>query len=341
MGSLGEKVERMEKIAAFLGAALGFTAEKQRALQQSAHLAKADLVSNMVYEFPELQGIMGEYYGLAKGMDPVIAQSIREHYLPRFAGDDLPQTDLGRIVSIADKIDSITGFFAMGIEPTGSQDPYALRRQAMGIVQIILDAGEEIDLGALIDFVYQEISSRYPVKNDLAVTKSHILAFIRQRVENVLAEAGFRYDIVNAAFHEGDQALANICRIREKAQALADFRLNPEFAALMAGFTRVNNLGKKGEPGYDPALLTEPAEKVLLAAFEEKRVLIDAALAKDDFKAAFVAFAALRAPIDDFLNDIMVMTEDEALRNSRLGLLAAIAGEILKAADFTKIVLDK
>ncbi len=341
LGSLGDKVARIQKLAAYLGNALGFDAEKQGALQRGAQLAKADLVSNMVYEFPELQGIMGEYYAKAAGIDPVIAQSIREHYLPRFAGDELPQTEAGRLISIADKMDSVTGFFAMGIEPTGSQDPYALRRQAMGIVQIILDAGLEVDLGALIDYAYGEIAAHYAVKADLVTTKGHILAFIRQRVENVFAEMGFRYDIVNAAFHEGEASLSNICRIREKAQALADFRGNPEFAALMAGFTRVYNLGKKGAPGYDAALLAEPAEQALVTAFETKREAIDAALAKDDFKAAFSAIAALRAPIDGFLTDIMVMTEDEALRNSRLGLLAAIAGKILDAADFTRIVLDK
>lgn len=339
LGSLGDKVRRMEKICARLAGLLGFGAEKQAALLRGAHLAKADLVSNMVYEFPELQGIMGEYYAKAAGIDPVIAQSIREHYLPRFTGDDLPQTDLGRIIAIADKLDSIVGFFAMGIEPTGSQDPYALRRQAMGIVQIIVDAGLTFDLDVLIAFIYEEIASQFEVKADLSAAKSRILAFLRQRVENLLGEGGFRYDIINAAIQDGD--MSNICRLRKKAAALAAFRDNPEFDALMAGFNRVYHLGKKGEPAYEPALLTEPAEQALLAAFREKKGLIDAALARDDFEGAFLAIASLRAPIDGFLTDIMVMTEEEGLRKSRLGLLAAIAAEFLRAANFTKLVVEK
>ncbi|MGI5874141.1 MAG: glycine--tRNA ligase subunit beta [Bacillota bacterium] len=336
MGTLYEKVERMVDLAGYLAKNLGADEEKAR---RGAYLAKADLVSNMVYEFPELQGIMGEYYSVAQGEDVEVGRSIRESYMPRFAGDDLPESLLGMIVSIADKIDSVVGFFSMDLEPTGSQDPYALRRQAMGITQIILNGGLTLDFGALVDVAYAQIAAAYETKKSKEETKERVYAFMAQRLNNVLSDEGLSYDTVNAVMSDTPD---DFCLIRRKGEALEAFRGDADFEPLMAGFTRVNNLAKNAESAvFDESLLTEDAERQLVAAGKRFKAELSASLAKDDFKAAFSAIAALRAPIDAFLTDIMVMCDDEALKASRLGLLRAISDDMLKAADFTQIVMAK
>ena len=336
MGTLFEKVERMVDLAGYLAGKLGADAEKAK---RGAYLAKADLVSNMVYEFPELQGIMGEYYSVAQGEDKEVGQSIRESYMPRFAGDDLPESKLGMIVSIADKIDSVVGFFSMDLEPTGSQDPYALRRQAMGITQIILKGDLELNFGELIDVAYDQIASRYETKRTKEETKARVYSFMAQRLNNVLSEAGLAYDTANAVMCDTPD---DFCLIRKKGEALEDFRKNENFEPLMAGFTRVNNLAKNAESAaFDEAVFTESAEKELVAAYKELKDKSASALAADDFEGAFNAIAALRAPIDAFLTDIMVMCDDEALKAGRLGLLKSISDEMLKVADFTAIVMAK
>jgi glycyl-tRNA synthetase beta chain len=293
----------------------------------------------MVYEFPELQGIMGEYYSVAQGEDKAVGQSIRESYLPRFAGDDLPESQLGMIVSIADKIDSIVGFFAMDLEPSGSQDPYALRRQAMGITQIILSGGLDLHFGKLIDFAYDQIASRYQTKKTKEETKERVYLFMAQRLENVLSEDGLKYDTVNAVLTKTPD---DFCLLRKKGEALAAFRDHENFEPLMAGFTRVHNLAKNAaDSAFDESVFVDPAEKELVNAFKEFKEKAEKALFINDFNGAFHAIAALRGPIDAFLTDIMVMCEDEALKKSRLGLLKSISDEMLKAADFTAIVMAK
>ncbi len=336
MGTVFEKVERIVKISSYLADVC--KADKKQ-VERGAYLAKADLVSNMVYEFPELQGIMGEYYSVAQGEPAIVGQSIRESYLPRFAGDDLPESLNGMIVSIADKIDSVVGFFSMDLEPTGSQDPYALRRQAMGVVQIILNGNLPINMGELIDFVYHQIAAAHETKKDLTATKERVYSFFGQRLENVLSDGGLKYDTVNAVMSD---AIDDFCLVRTKGEALEAFRDNDNFAPLMAGFTRVNNLAKKAmSKAYDVALLKEDAEVRLVAAYDDFKKKAEAALAQNDFEAAFNAIAAMREPIDQFLTDIMVMCDDEALRNSRLGLLKSIADNMLTVADFREIVVDK
>lgn len=336
MGTLFEKVERMVGLASYLAEKLD---EDVAIAKRGAYLAKADLVSNMVYEFPELQGIMGEYYSVAQGEDPAVGQAIRESYMPRFAGDELPQSKAGMIVSIADKIDSVVGFFSMDLEPTGSQDPYALRRQAMGITQIILNGGLELNLGDLIDFAFEQIASRYETKRTKEETKARVYGFMAQRLNNVLSELGLKYDTANAVMSETPD---DFCLIRKKGEALEAFRKSEGFEPLMAGFTRVNNLSQKAETAaFDEALFVESAEKDLVAAYKTFKDKAAAALAADDFEGAFHAIADLRTPIDTFLTDIMVMCDDEALRASRLGLLKSIDEEMLGVADFTAVVMAK
>lgn len=336
MGTLYEKVQRMVGLAGRLAETLGADAKKAK---RGAYLAKADLVSNMVFEFPELQGIMGEYYSLAQGEDAAVAQSIRESYLPRFAGDELPATVLGSIVSIADKLDSIVGFFAMDMEPSGSQDPYALRRQAMGVTQIILENRLDLDFGALVDFSFDQLAAAYETKKSKAETKARVYAFMAQRLANVLSDEGLSYDTVNAVI---SAAPDDFCLIRRKGEALAAFRDNENFAPLMAGFIRVNNLAKNAANSvFDRELFTEAAEHQLLTTYLAFKDKAAAALAQNDFESAFNEIAALRGPIDAFLTDVMVMCEDEALKNSRLGLLKAISDSILAVADFTAIVMEK
>ncbi|MEG0873862.1 MAG: glycine--tRNA ligase subunit beta [Clostridiales bacterium] len=336
MGTLFEKVQRIVKISGELAEYLG--ADKKET-QRSAFLAKADLVSNMVYEFPELQGIMGEYYAVAQGEPLIVGQAIRESYMPRFAGDELPQSLNGMIVSIADKIDSVVGFFGMDLEPTGSQDPYALRRQAMGIVQIILKGNLTIDLDKLVTYCYENIAASHKMEKTLAQTHDRVLSFFAQRLENVLSDSGLKYDTVNAVMYNAPK---DFCLVRTKGEALEKFRNDENFAPLMAGFTRVNNLAKKSESAdFNSDLFQEKAEIALVEAYNEFKVKSAEYLKNNDFAGAFMSIAALRKPIDDFLTDIMVMCDDENLKLSRLGLLKAISQSILNIADFSVIVVEK
>lgn len=334
LGTMLDKVERLQALAAYLAAQCGV---EEGDVSRGAYLAKADLLSNMVYDFPELQGIMGAYYARAQGEKACVAQSIREHYLPRFAGDDLPASPQGMILSLADKLDSVVGFFSMGQEPSGSQDPYALRRQAMGIVQILLASHWTLSLSDLIDQAYQQIAARFTPTLDFGTTKTKVLAFFKQRLANVLAEKGLAYDTIAAVIGE---APADVCRVERLGLALDNFRRGEHFATLMAGFTRANNLAKDGPPRFDERSFSEAVERDLVSSYRQCREQTAAALAADDFVAAFTALAALREPIDRYLTDVMVMCEDETLRHNRLGLLKSIVDLMLSVADFRKIVLE-
>jgi len=237
IGTLRQKVTRIGKLASLIATKLDYDKEDSLRTQRAALLAKADLVSNVVYEFPELQGIIGEYYALAADEDKFVAQAIREHYMPRFAGDQLPQSRPGIAVSLADKLDSLCCFFAIGMQPTGSQDPYALRRAAAGCTQIIIKNRLYISLQEIFEFAYQLLQQDVP-SIGIEECSGNLLEFFRQRVENFLDEEQVAYDTINAVTAKfGDNILDVLCRV----EALRAYRLQPGFAPLMAGFTRAAN----------------------------------------------------------------------------------------------------
>jgi glycyl-tRNA synthetase beta chain len=337
LGSLHDKVERISGLALFIGEKLGVGGGVLEKIRKSAALCKADLVSNMVYEFPELQGVMGREYALRFGEDREVAEGIFEHYLPRFAGDKLPSTTGGRILSLSDKFDTLAGCFASGIQPTGSQDPYALRRQALGICNIILDGEIEISLREVITRAYESYSRNFQLKIGREDAANEIEEFFWQRLRILLMDRGFSYDIVDAVLSAGmDDILGSYKRV----EAMDRFREEPAFEAVIIAYNRANNLSRKFEgTGIMPHLLQHPAEKELYRALGRARQNISELLIKRDYSGALRRMAELREPVDNFFDAVLVMAEDREIRDNRLALLKNVANLSLPLADLSKIVI--
>jgi glycyl-tRNA synthetase beta chain len=334
LGSLYDKTERVVRLAEWIGAGVGEA--DPDATVRAARLAKVDLVTEMVKdgkEFTELQGTMGREYALASGEDQSVAVAIYEHYLPRFAGDHLPDTSIGTILSIADKIDSIVGCFSAGLVPTGSQDPYALRRQAIGIVRMIDEKGLGLSLADLV----AEAGRGYGVDDGTELAGS-VLDFVRQRARVFYMDAGYAYDLVDAVL---EAWLDELSGVRPRLTALSHFRENEDFEGLVIGARRVMNI-LKGQPEhrYAASALIEPSSRALEKARARASVEVDRAVAGGDFDRAVKELLKLRKPIDNFFDDVMVMVEDEELRNIRLGLLAEVRRLFLQIADFARVVLE-
>ena len=334
LGSLYDKTERMGELAGWIAARLGES--DREATARAARLAKVDLVTEMVKdgkEFTELQGTMGREYALASGEPQSVAVAIYEHYLPRFAGDDLPGSRIGTILSIADKIDSIVGCFSAGLVPTGSQDPYALRRQAIGIVRMIDEKGLALSLADLVN----EAGRAHGVDDGGELAES-VLDFFRQRARVFYIDAGYAYDLVDAVL---EASLDRLSGVRPRLTALSHFRENEDFAGLVIGARRVMNI-LKGQPEhrYTAAALVEPSSRALEKARSRAAGDVEKAIAGGDFDRAVKELLRLRKPIDDFFDDVMVMVEDEELRSVRLGLLGEVRGLFLRIADFARVVLE-
>ncbi|ATW28853.1 glycine--tRNA ligase subunit beta [Candidatus Formimonas warabiya] len=337
LGSLYAKVERVQKLAEYIGQQLGFSPEEIRDTRRAAYLSKADLVTNVVYEFPELQGIMGEYYARHAGENTAVSTAIREHYQPRFAGDMVPQSRVGTAVALADKLDSIVGFFGMNIQPTGSQDPYALRRQALGMVHTILHHNLEISLPYLVRKAYQLLQEQVVFPQDEQKTLSDILAFFKQRMDNVLTEAGIRYDVINAVLAAD---LDHLSEIRRKAVAISEFRESTEFHQLITGFTRAANLAKNAvKNDVRPDSFTYEEETCLYQEFLKVKEKADAYIGRKDYQKALGAVADLREPIDHFFTAVMVMVDDTDIKENRLALLKQIADYVTGIADLSQLVV--
>ncbi len=332
LGTSYDKVMRFRKLAAIIAAKA--TPALLESVDRTALLAKADLETQMVGEFSELQGIMGREYALLAGENPVIARAIYEHYLPIAAGGDLPQTDEGAIVGIADKIDTITGFFGVGLPPTGTADPYALRRQALGVINIILTKRYPLPLDFLIDESLKLLETS--LKKPAAEIKKDIRDFFAGRYSNQLIAQGFAYDTVESVLAGG---LSDIVEASEKIKALQAFRANPEFEPISIAFKRVDNILKDfSNPKVDTALFITDAERNLYAAANEILQQITASIAKNDYNLALKEMARLRPPVDAFFDGVMVMDKDEKVKFNRLSLLAEISATFHKIADFSKIV---
>lgn len=337
LGTVYEKVERLIDLGQYLAGVAGVTAEESRAaIKRTALLCKADLVTNMVYEFPELQGIMGREYAHHNGEPAVVAEGIFEHYLPRFAGDILPATDVGRAVSIADKIDTIVGCFAVGIQPTGSQDPYALRRQALGICHIVLDSRLNISLAELVAKTYNNYAGKIAARLSLAEVQTEVSEFFKQRLKNIFADRGLSYDVVDAVLAAGHDDFTDTLN---RAEALAALRNQEIFGKLLTAYNRVANLAKKAVTDQiDPDLLKEEVEKALYRDFAVAREEFQTYLNEGQYRQSLQRFALLQQPIDAFFDGVMVMVEDEQVKNNRLALLKQIAALLEPVADLTKIV---
>lgn len=338
LGTVRQKAERLEKLACALSADAQLDAADAADAKRAARLCKADLVTNAVIEFTSVQGVMGSYYAAASGETPQVAQAIGQHYQPRFAGDALPDTTVGKLVALADKLDTICGLFAVGQGPTGSSDPFALRRSAIGIVNM-LETGLPISLAAAIDESLASFADQ-GVAFDAAAVRAEVVGFFVTRTKVMLRDAGISADTIDAVLAAGVEEPAVIS---QRAHALEDARANDAetFDNLATAYARANNLRKPelGE-GVDDALLTEP-ERALAAAVATAEQAVAAALASDDFAAALSQLAALRAPIDGFFADVMVMDEDAALRDNRLRLLNRFVAVFANVADFGKMAKSK
>ncbi len=335
LGSQGARIARIGRLAALVAPAAG--ADPVQAAR-AAHLSKADLLTGMVGEFPELQGVMGEYYARHDGEAPAVARAIREHYMPRGAGDETPRNAVSAALALADRLDSLAGFFAAGEKPGGSGDPYALRRAALGLIRIIRDNALRLDLLALFETAAQGLPEALRGAPDLAL----LPGFIAERLRVQLRAEGARHDVlaaVNAAGPDGD-----LLRLLARTDAVTALLGTEDGGNLLTAVKRAANIlrieEKKDGPHDalpDPALYAQDEERVLAAAVASAAPRIGQAIAEERYEAAMTAIAGWRAPLDSFFERVTVNADDPDLRRNRLRLLAAIRDAVAKLADFTQI----
>ncbi|WP_428391328.1 glycine--tRNA ligase subunit beta [Lichenicoccus sp.] len=335
LGSQSDRVRRLERLAALIAPLVG--AEPAPAAR-AARLAKADLLTGMVGEFPELQGVMGEYYARHDGEPETVARAIREHYLPRGAGDDTPRTPVSIAVALADRIDSLAGFFAAGEKPGGSGDPYALRRAALGIIRIVRDNALRLDLHALFAAATAALPEPLRQAPDLAL----LPGFIAERLRVQLRTEGARHDVlaaVNAAGHDGD-----LVRLLARTEAVANLLNTAEGADLLAACRRAANIlrieDRKDGPHAAPpalALYVQDEERALAAALDAATPEIDRAIADEQYDEAMTAMAVIRAPLDRFFEAVTVNADAPALRRNRLRLLANLRDTFGRIADLSLV----
>ncbi len=319
LGTVKQRVERIGELSSFISKLLGLDTLQTETVKRTALLAKADLVTLMVYDFPELQGIMGADYAASSGESPEVCRGIVEHYLPRFAGDALPSSLAGQIVSIADKIDAIVGAFGIGILPTGSQDPYALRRQAQGTVGILLDAQWNLSIETILAEAFKLFALQGTTLKSLDELLPILRDFFAQRLRFVLQEQGFRYDNVDAVLAQGSEFLFHCTK---KVQILVDKRAEPRFVAYLQAYIRCYNLTKKGLPlVLDMKLLVDEVELNLAKEILARRGRFADYLVKNEYELAFELAFELVPLIEALFQAVMIMVEDESLKKARLALL--------------------
>ncbi len=338
LGTTADKVRRIRKLANAIAEVANVGAEAASDIDRAAEICKFDLVTQMVYEFPELQGIMGEDYARKAGEREAVAKALFEHYQPRFAGDRTAASVVGAVVGLADKLDTIVGCFAIGIIPTGSQDPYALRRQAAGIVQTVLAHKLPIELGQLFDLALDVHEAR-GLKRERVEIRKELYEFFALRVKNVLSEQGIRYDAVDAIMASGyDNLPLTIVRASAVVAAVTG-HAGEDFKGVVDAFNRVSNLAAKASGAApDPSLFADPAEAELFEAWQHLHGEVEQLLAQGAAADALAKLAGLKDAINAYFDKIMVMVEDEAVRANRLATLAAVAADVRRIADFSRLV---
>jgi glycyl-tRNA synthetase beta chain len=359
LGTQAERIERIERLAAELAPLVKADVAKAK---RAALLAKADLLTEVVGEFPELQGLMGKYYALAQGEDAPVAAACEEHYSPKGPDDRVPADPVSVAVALADKIDTLVGFWAIDEKPTGSKDPYALRRAALGVIRIVLENGLRLPLRPLLaghdDSLRRRLAARRddaPAARNSAASVADLLSFFADRLKVQLRDQGARHDLVDAVFALGARSAEgatghenvqdDLLLIVRRVEALGKFLDTDDGRNLLAGFKRAANIlrieEKKDGRSYagapDATLLKEPQEKALAVAVEEARREAAAAVEQEDFAAAMTAMAKLRPAVDAFFDKVTVNAEDKALRENRLKLLNEIREATRAVADFSRI----
>ena len=333
LGTMLEKSDRLVELADTICDLVSADEKTRKHAKRAAYLCKADLVTGMVTEFTELQGIMGREYAKLDGECEKVAIAIDEHYQPRFAGDSQPQTPAGRIVSLADKVDTIVGTFSLGKIPTGSQDPFALRRQALGLVDSLIESQTSLSIAKVVE----KAMDLYGIRDEKARAKMQkdVADFLSLRLKNVLGDQNIRYDVIDAVLADVD----DVYGVELRAQAVADFADDDTKLADIQSFVRVANLAEKAtSDAVDESLLKEDAEKALYQAYTTAKGSVESSIQARDYVGALEALTALSKPIDAFFDAVLVMDKDEAIKNNRLGLLKAIHELVGQVADFKKIV---
>lgn len=351
LGTVLDKVRRVEALAEAL---VPFVPGAEKALaRRAALLAKADLSSGMVGEFPELQGVMGAYYARHDGEDEAVAAAVAEHYSPLGPSDRCPTEPVSVVVALADKIDSLAAFFSIDEKPTGSKDPYALRRAALGVIRLILENRLRVPLAEMFDRAAEarrraarrrQLLVRAPGwSRELSRVAVDLLGFFADRLEVHLREKGVRHDLIDAVFSLGGED--DLVRLLSRVAALGKFLESEDGANLLVAYRRASNIvrieekrdGRSYEEAPDPALLDLPEEKALFARLGEARHAAGAALAHEEFERAMAALAALRRPVDEFFDRVTVNAPEAELRANRLRLLSEIRATLGRVADFSRI----
>ncbi len=347
LGTMHAKMKRIRRVAKYIAGKIedqdkkdAQKADLKKRVGRAAELCKSDLVSQVVGEFPKLQGVMGRIYAAVAGELPTVAAAVEEHYRPVHSGAALPQTTVGATLSIADKIDSICGCFSVGLVPTGASDPYALRRQGIGIIQIMQNKAFSISLRKLILTCLKQFDIKSKKQIEATAEKVHV--FLKNRISHLLAEEGYSKDIIAAVV---DVSADDVPNTWNRVAALEALKKQKDFEALVAGFKRVVNILKKSgkmeraakTPAINAKLFEDKSETALYAAYQQIEQTVIKAMQKAQYDQALKAIASLRESVDHFFDDVMVMTDDKRIRNNRLNLLGHIAGLFGKFADFSKI----
>ncbi len=346
IGTVAERVTRIEALAGEIAKTIGADVEKAK---QAARLCKADLVSGMVGEFPELQGLMGRYYAIDQGVDPEVADAIRDHYKPQGPSDTLPVSKVGLAVALAEKLDTLVGFWAIGEKPTGSKDPYALRRAALGVIRIILDKGLRLHIRKLHEIEFAKMASG-PINANIigefipeGSSGDTLLDFFVDRLKVYLKDQGARHDLIDAVFSLGGQD--DLLMVTRRVDALSKFLETDDGKNLLSGVKRASNIlrieekkdGKKYSGDVNPSQLIKGEEKALHQAISSASALARKAIEAEDFEAAMKAISKLRAPVDAFFEHVTVNDADPTFRENRLRLLNRIREAVSEVADFSKI----
>jgi len=331
LGTLFDKQQRVAPLAASIATAIG--AEAGHA-QRAAQLCKCDLLTSMVFEFPELQGVMGRYYALHDAEPQAVAEAIREHYLPRFAGDELPATATGQALALADRLDSLVGIFAIGQQPSGDKDPFALRRAALGLIRICIERRLDLDIEQLLNTAAQT----FEAKVNAAAAVNTVFDYVMDRLRGYYQELGVESDVVDAVLVTRPTRPLDFDR---RVQACRVFRDLPEAQSLAAANKRIGNILKKWDQAIpavvDQQRLADAAEKQLAERLTSVSAAVLPLMERGDYTPALKQLAALKEPVDAFFDSVMVMADDAALRDNRLALLQSLGNLFLRVADLSRL----
>ena len=330
LGTILDKTKRIQNLSEKIAKALALTLPN---LDRAAYLSKADLTTAMVFEFTELQGIMGRYYANLSNEPSEVAEAIYEHYLPRFAGDELPSTNEGIILALSDRLDSVAGFFAIGIQPTGSQDPYALRRQALGILNIMMEKKLNVRLFDLLDLALENFDFEDMDKQSV---KSDLMSFFELRLKNLFTDMGIRYDVVDAIINIED---SNPFDLLIRAKDLDAWVKNNRVTEALQTFSRISNISKEAIAGkVDEALFAHDSEAKLNTAYNSIKAEVEAMLARREYVKALELLISIKDSVDEFFDSVMIMDENIDIRANRLAMLSNIRTTMESVADLSKIV---